>query len=90
MHKYGKQSTLSDKETISTCCRHSVVKIFLNFCRYCETIAKKEPSPVAVNFELLCLLDEVGKIDRCGGIFVCVSPSKQPVQHVLRQLKNMN
>ena len=28
MHMYGKQSTLSHKETISTCCHHSVVKYF--------------------------------------------------------------
>ena len=32
MHKYGKQSTLSHKETISTtCCHHSIVKVFSNF-----------------------------------------------------------
>ena len=31
MHMYGKQSTLSHEGTISTCCHHSVVKIFLNF-----------------------------------------------------------
>ena len=31
VHMYGKQSTLSHKEAISTCCHHSMVKIFLNF-----------------------------------------------------------
>ena len=31
MHMYSKQSTLSHKEIISTCCHHSVLKIFLNF-----------------------------------------------------------
>ena len=31
MHMYGKQSTPSPKESISTCCHHSVVKIFPNF-----------------------------------------------------------
>ena len=31
MHMFSKQSTPSHKETISTCCHHSVVKIILNF-----------------------------------------------------------
>ena len=36
-------------------------------------------------FILFSLLNEVGKIDRCGEFFVCVSPSEQPAQHFLRQ-----
>ena len=108
MHMFGKQSTLSHKETISTCCHHSVVKIILNFCALVVTAfppvpplrikitvsrwrktANKSHHNLTVNFELLSLLDEVGKIDSCGGFFVCVSPSKQPAQHFPRQLKKL-
>ena len=63
------------------------LQFFINLI--CRKYFRIQASMNTGSFKLLILLDEVGKIDRCDGFFVCVSLSKQPAQHFLPQLKNL-
>ena len=54
MRMYGKQNTFSHKQTISTCCHHSVVNIFLKLISLSRSEHSFPPPPIKVTIRRWC------------------------------------